>query len=84
MSYANSHSDEGTLNGTLTISFPWPVRQVQITNDSAVTDLQFRLNPSETYRTLKPYETASLECVRVTDLYLSTTNSVNYRVWGLG
>lgn len=84
MSYANSHSVEDSVNGTSTIAFPWPVRQVQITNDSSSGDLQFRLNETETYRTLKPFETASLESVRITNLYLNTTTSVDYRIWGLG
>jgi hypothetical protein len=84
MSYANSHSVETTLNGTETITFPWPVRQEQITNDSETIALQFKLNASETFRTLKPFETADLENVRVTELYLSTTASVPYRIWGLG
>ena len=84
MSYANSHSVESSLTGTETLTFPWPVRQVQITNDSETTALQFKLNASENYRTLKPFETADLENVRVTELYLNTAASVAYRVWGLG
>jgi len=85
MSFANSHSVEGTLAATTaTITFPWPVREVQITNDSTAADLQFKLNSSETYRTLKPYETATLEGVRVPELYISSSASVPYRIWGLG
>jgi hypothetical protein len=57
MSYANSHSVEGGLNGAITISFPWPVRELQITNDSATYDLKYKLNSSEEFRTLKPFET---------------------------
>ncbi len=84
MSYSNSHSVEGSLNGTATITFPWPVKEVQITNDSATHDLKYRLNSSETYRTVKPLETSRLERVRITSLELSTTFEVPYRIWGLG
>ena len=84
MSLANNRSVESSLNGTVTITFPWPVREVQITNDSTTKDLKYKLNSSETYRTLKPHETSTLTNVRVPELYLFTTASVNYRVWGLG
>ena len=84
MSLANSHSVETSLNGTETITFPWPVREVQITNDSVTNNLQYKLNSSETFRTLKPFETSTLQGVRVTELYLSTSASVDYRIWGLG
>ena len=85
MSFANSHSAEGTLMSTsLTITFPWPARQVQITNDSSINSLEFKLNASETYRTLKPYETATLENVRMPEVYINSDANVAYRVWGLG
>jgi len=84
MSLANSHSVETSLNGTETITFPWPVREVQITNDSVTNNLQYKLNSSETFRTLKPFETSTIQGVRVTELYLSTSASVDYRIWGLG
>jgi len=85
MSLANRHVVESTLAGTTeTITFPWPVREVQITNDSKIADLQFKLNASETYATLKPYETCTITNVRVPELYLSSSASVPYRVWGTG
>ena len=84
MSLANSHSVETSLNGTETITFPWPVREVQITNDSVTNNLQYKLNSSETFRTLKPFETSTIQGGRVTELYLSTSASVDYRIWGLG
>jgi hypothetical protein len=84
MSLANSYVVEDSLNGTVTLTFPWPAREVQITNDSPTSNLQYKLNSSETFRTLKPYETSTLERVRVTELYLSTTALVAYRMWGLG
>jgi hypothetical protein len=84
MSYANSHSVESSINGTSTIQFPWPVREVQITNDSPTNSLQFKLNETETFRTLQAFETATLTNVRITELYLSSTASVTFRIWGLG
>ena len=85
MSYANSHSVEGTLASTsATITFPWPVREVQITNDSPVANFQYKLNASETYRTLKPFETSRLEGVRCNELFINSAASVDYRIWGLG
>ena len=85
MSLANSYVAEATLaSTTATITFPWPAREVQITNDSKTADLQFKLNLSETYRTLKPYETCTITNMRVPELYISSSASVPYRIWGLG
>ncbi len=83
MSYANSHSVEDNTSNINQIDFPWPIREMQITNDSSGSNLQFKLNETETYRTLKPYETCTLEHVRVTTVYLNGV-SVPFRVWGLG
>lgn len=82
MSLTNSYSKESTLTGTETITFPWRMREFQITNDSTNADLKYRLNESETYRTLKPYETSTLTNVSNRELFLSGT-AVSYRVWGL-
>jgi hypothetical protein len=79
----NSYSREETVTTTETITFPWKPKQLQITNDSPTADLQYKLRPSETFRTLKPYETSTLTEVSVTKLYLAGT-STPYRVWGLG
>lgn len=83
MSYANSYSDEGTLNGTKTIAFPWKPKEVQITNDSSSKDLKYKFNESEEYRTLKPYETSIICNISIRNLYISGIG-VNYRIWGLG
>jgi len=84
MSYANSHAVETSLNGTETISFPWPVREIQITNDSAVNDLKYKFKSAETFSTLKPGESRRLPLVRIHNLFLSTSASVAYRIWGIG
>lgn len=85
MSYANSHSVEGTLAATsATIDFPWPVREVQVTNDSPTGQLQYKLNASETYRTLRPLETSTISNVRVKELFINSADTVEYRIWGLG
>ena len=83
MSYANSYVEESTLIGTKVITFPWKPRQLQITNDSSTKDLKYKLNESEEYRTLKPYETSTLVNINIRELYISG-NSIPYRVWGLG
>lgn len=84
MPYANSYSYEDTLTGTLTINFPIPVREIQITNDSTDHSLQFKLNDSEDYRTLYGLETCTLADIRTDTLFLSTSADVEYRIWGLG
>lgn len=83
MSLANSYVDEGNLVGDKTIVFPWPMRQVQVTNDSTNTNLRFKLNESEDYRTLKPLETWVLNKGRVPKLFLASAGC-DYRVWGTG
>jgi len=82
MSYANNYSDEGKLNGSKIIEFPWKPKQLQITNDSSTVILQYKFNETEEYRTLKPYETSSLEDISIRYLYLLGTG--DYRIWGLG
>lgn len=82
MSLTNSYSKESTLTGTETITFPWRMKELQITNDSTSADLQYKFNDSETFRTLKPYETSTITNVSMRQLYLSGT-TVTYRVWGL-
>jgi len=84
MSFANSYVDEGSLSGvfTKTITFPWKPKELQITNDSSTKTLKYRFGESETYRTLKPYETSTLTGISIRYLHLS--GSDDYRVWGLG
>lgn len=83
--FANFDPNEGSTTGVVTITFPWKARRVVIINDSASYDLEYKLNNSESYGTLKPTETISLEVITPT-IYLNSpsTNSVAYRVWGYG
>jgi hypothetical protein len=81
-SYANLDSREGSLNGSLTITFKFKPRKIIITNDSASLDLGFKFNTSEATATLAPTETVSLEFASKT-LILSA-NGADYRVWGIG
>lgn len=83
MSYANNYSSEGTLQGEKTITFPWKPREVQIINDSGSQNLQYKFNPSEDFRTLKPYETSTLYNVSLRTIIISGTG-VPYRIWGMG
>jgi len=82
MSYANNYSDEGVVSGIKTITFPWYPKRLQITNDSSSKDLKYKFNESEYYRTLKPYETSSIDGVTIKTLFLSGDDA--YRVWGTG
>jgi len=82
MPFTNSYSNEGIISGNKTIAFPWRPRHLQITNDSPTKDLKYRFHESESYRTLKPYETSSLEGINIKILYLNGNG--DYRVWSTG
>ena len=80
--YANLDAQEGTLTGTTTLTFKFRARRVVITNDSASADLSFKFNATESYATLKPTETVSLQ--HLTKTVLLSGTGVTYRVWGTG
>ena len=82
VSYGNLDTREGNLNGTLAITFNWKPRRIIITNDSTSNDLSFKFNDSETYATLKPTETITLDMASKT-MTIQGTN-IPYRVWGIG
>ena len=83
--YGNSSPSEGSTSGTVTITFPWRALRIIITNDSAIRDLEFKFNSSESYATLKPTETISLDLhARTVLLNSPSSGSVAYRVWGYG
>ena len=83
MSLANKTSYEDTnLSAEIELPFPHPVRKVVIINDGAGV-LKWRLQPGETYSTLKNGELLQLEDVRVTSVWLMSSGT-DYRVWGLG
>lgn len=74
---------EGTVNGTITLTFDIPVKRIVVNNDSSTANLQFKFNGSRGYSTLKPTEVYS-NVITVTNVYLSSTTAVPYRVWGIG
>ena len=82
-SYANLDSQEGSVNGTKTITFNWKPRKIIITNDSSSVDLGFQFNTVHTVATLKPTETISLEMASKT-IVLTSSSAVSYRIWGIG
>lgn len=81
-SYANLDVFEGTINGSSTITFNRKPRKIVITNDSGSTDLGFKFNESESFATLKPTETVTLDFAHKT-MILSGLG-VDYRIWGIG
>ncbi len=82
VSYANFEAKEGTINGSIELSFNLKPRKIIITNDSSTNELSFKFNSSESYGTLSPTETVALEVSSKT-LFLQGTN-VDYRIWGIG
>ena len=79
--YANQEVFESTLTGAVTLTFARKSRVIEVINDSGVYDLGFKLNNSETYATLRPYEAISMP-VWSTELYLTSASgkSIAYRV----
>ena len=82
--YANSFSEEATVNGTTDVTFPWRSRKVIILNDSGSGDLdvKMRINGPTTL-TIRPGETLEL-FYRTLGVTLTTSESVIYRVWAFG
>ena len=78
---SNLDSFEGSVSGTATVTFTRRPRRVTITNNSITNELQFKFKSSETFATLMPTETISLE-VTIKQVLLSGT--ADYRIWGLG
>ena len=78
---ANVYSAEGSINGTVTVTFPWRPRKTIVTNDSSLSNLVVTIKGSN--MTLKPMETLTLMLI-IEDLILTTSASVAYRVWGFG
>ena len=80
--YANLLVSEGTITTATTVTLNMRARRLTITNDSATQDLSFKFNGAETYATLKPTETVSMQVLTKT-VYLNGS-SVPYRIWGIG
>jgi len=79
--YANLDSHEGSVSGTATVTLLRNSGKLVVTNDSATQNLQFKFNASETYATLKPTETLSVQ-VHTKEVLLSGSGS--YRIWSFG
>lgn len=83
LSLANFSSNEGSVNGTTTITFPWKAKEITVINNSISDLLQFKFSSGETLGTLRGGETITVKLSSKT-VFLSSTVSVDYRVWGLG
>lgn len=80
---SNVHADEGTVNGSKTITFPWRTGKLIVTNDSSTTDLTLRMrNTAGQDITLKPTETLTLWFGTKTATVIGS--NVPYRLWGFG
>ena len=79
--YANLDAHEGTVSGTVTITLTRKSMKMIIINDSASTDLQYKFNTTESYATLKPSETVSMD-FHAKEVLLS--GSGPYRIWSYG
>jgi hypothetical protein len=84
--YSNVESFEGTVNGTVTETLGLYSRKIVVTNDSGSSDLKFypKSVVVNTYITLKPTETITLDRFRSPTFSIVTTASVPYRVWVFG
>ena len=58
--FANQEAFEGTVTTTTDLTFARKSRIIEIINDSNTRDLQFKLNSSETFASLKPLEAISI------------------------
>jgi hypothetical protein len=81
--YANLDALEGNCSGAKTVVFARRPRRIVITNDSISDDLQFKLNASENFASLKPTETITMDAT-APSVFLQTAAPVDYRIWGIG
>jgi len=81
--HANMEPIEGSLNGQTSHTFTLKSREIIIFNDSSSDDLQFKFIESADYATIKPAENVIL-AIWATKIFLSTSASVDYRVWVFG
>ena len=78
---SNQYVSEGTATASLEITLPWPSRLIEIINDSATADLEYKFNSGETYATLKPLEVNTIE-LHTKVVYLNGTGSYRLRAQG--
>lgn len=81
--YANLEAIEASVSGDVTHTLKRKSRQIILSNDSGSTELKYKFNDSENYATLKPTEQTTLG-VWVRQVYLRSSNPVNYRLWVYG
>ena len=81
-SFTNFRATESTITEETTVTFGFRARRITTINDSTTKNLSFKFNASETYDTLQPTETISLQLISGT-VYLNG-DSVPARVWGTG
>ena len=83
--YANQEVNEGSTSTTATITLNRKSRAIEIINDSAADNLEYKFKSSEAYATLKPGEAISMDFITRTILLNSpSANSVSYRTRVLG
>lgn len=81
MGCSNFQSFEGNISTETTKEFNLRARKIVLINDSSSTNLQFKLNSSEGYGTLKPTEELSMEGVHHKSIILNASSPVPYRLW---
>lgn len=82
--YANSFEAEATVDGTVTVTFPWKSRRIIVTNDSGIDNLSVSPRAgSSVNHTLGPGESMTLD-FRSNALTLTSVEAVSYRVWAFG
>jgi len=81
--YANLESIENTISGDITHTLKRPSRQIILTNDSGSNELKYKFNATEDYATLYPTESITMN-MWVRNVYLSSSGSVDYRLWVYG
>ena len=82
--YANSFVQEDTVDGTVTVTFPWKSRRIIVTNDSGIDNLSVSPRAgSLVNHTLGPGESLTLD-FRSNAVELTSTEPIGYRVWAFG
>ena len=75
---ANLESYENTVDGEVTITLKRKSRKIEILNDAATKDLQYKFNQSESFATLMGTEAVSLEFT--TNQIILSGDNVAYRI----
>ena len=77
-----SHEEDVGLFGERVILFPWPVKNLNIANDSDTEELEWKFKSSHEYSTLQPGESLNID-VDIKQIVLRANGAI-YRLWGLG